>query len=78
MDRLVLEDFHYARDGVNPNLLKAGTRADILPEHAERFEAEGKIAGPKGEQRAPVAPAAVDPEAPVAPRATGKRRRAAK
>lgn len=43
MKRLVLQDFHYARDGRNATLLRAGKTADILPEHVDRFVAEGKI-----------------------------------
>lgn len=48
MTRLVLESFYYARDGRNAKLLRAGKTVrvpeDILPEHVERFVAEGKIA----------------------------------
>lgn len=41
--RLVLEEFHYAADGVNPVRLPAGTDAEIGDEHVTRFEREKKI-----------------------------------
>ncbi len=43
MNCKVLESFHYAADGKHPNLLRAGTMAEIRDEHVARFEAEGKI-----------------------------------
>lgn len=50
MNRLVLETFYYARDRRNAKLLRAGKTIripeDVLPEHVDRFVAEGKINGP--------------------------------
>lgn len=47
MNRLVLETFYYARDGRNAKLLRAGKTIripeDVLPEHVDRFVAEGKL-----------------------------------
>lgn len=43
MKRRVLVAFHYAADGIRPNLLKPGRFASFAPEHAARFEAEGKV-----------------------------------
>lgn len=49
MNRIVLETFYYARDGRNAKLLRAGKTIripeDVLPEHVDRFVAEGKIEG---------------------------------
>lgn len=49
MNRLVLETFYYARDGRNAKLLRAGKTIripeDVLPEHVDRFVAEGKLEG---------------------------------
>jgi hypothetical protein len=43
MKRRVIVPFHYAADGVRPNLLKAGRFYDFTPEHAARFEGEGLL-----------------------------------